>query len=77
MSTVTGRNKKPSNSYNLRCSATGLFLSDATSDFKVIAVTHRQPFAFVLPCEDAADHARKFMKSLYGSFDWQSVPVEG
>jgi hypothetical protein len=77
MSPVTNSNNKAGTSYNLRCTQTGLYMSDATPDFKVIAVTHRKPFAFVLPCEDAAEHARKFMKSLYGSFDWTAVPVEG
>lgn len=76
MSTVTVSNKKATKEAHMKCRATGLFMSDATPDFKTLAVTHSTDRAFVFPCAEAAEHARKFLCSLYGSFDWQVVPLQ-
>lgn len=73
---VTRSNKKET-SFCLKCAATGLLMADATSDFKVLAVTYRDEHAFEFPCDDAAKHARVIVGSLYGSFDWQVVPHKG
>jgi hypothetical protein len=77
MNTVTTGNKKHSKGFGLRCKSTGLYLSDATHHFEVVAVSYRENLAFSLPTAEAAESARKIVKALYGSFDWQSVPVEG
>lgn len=71
---VTNSNKKPTPCF-LQCKATGLFMQDATPDFRTLAITMRTERAFVFPCIDSAEHGRKFVRSLYGSFDWQLVPV--
>lgn len=75
MALVTTGNKKAT-PFHLQCSTTGLFMADATSDFKVFAVTHRAEFAFQFPCADSVEHGRKFVKALYPSFDWKAVPVQ-
>ncbi|HYD63313.1 MAG TPA: hypothetical protein VEC35_23355 [Noviherbaspirillum sp.] len=74
---VTTSNKKATDNHALRCAATGLYLADATTDFHVISVTPKPEKALPLADLEAAEHARKFMRSLYGSFDWQSVPLKG
>lgn len=74
---VTQGNKKASENHALRCAATGLYLADATTDFNVISVTPKPERALPLADREAADHARKFMRSLYGSFDWQAVSLKG
>ncbi|MEC4722951.1 hypothetical protein RY831_27710 [Noviherbaspirillum sp. CPCC 100848] len=71
----TTRYKKPSN-FVMRCAACGLFLADATSHFDVIAVTYKADKALTFPDGEAAEHARKFMSSLYGSFDWRAVELD-
>ncbi|HJV86929.1 MAG TPA: hypothetical protein VJ698_15795 [Noviherbaspirillum sp.] len=79
MSKATAFNLKAAaiGSFNLKCAATGLMMSDATSDFRVLAVTHTPKHAFPFPCADAANHARTIVGALYGSFDWQVVPHKG
>lgn len=72
---VTACNKKAT-AYHLQCSTTGVFMSDATPDFRVLAITNDASRAFQFPHEDAVSHGRKFVKSLYPSFDWKAVPVE-
>jgi len=75
MSVTSGNNK--AKAFHLKCAATGLLMADATSDFKVLAVTNRPERAFQFPCDDAASHARVIVGALYGSFDWQVVPHKG
>ena len=74
---VTTGNKKATEDHALRCAATGLYLADATNDFNIISVTPKPEKALPLTDLAAAEHARKFMRSLYGSFDWQAVPLKG
>ncbi|KRB70485.1 hypothetical protein [Noviherbaspirillum sp. Root189] len=69
---VTTGNKNTSE-FILRCAACGLFLADATSHFDVVAVTYKADKALTFPDGEAAENARKFMKSLYSSFDWRAV----
>lgn len=73
---VTTSNKKASD-FALRCASTGLYLADASSDFNIISVTPKAERALPLTDFEAARHARTFMRSLYGSFDWQAVPLKG
>jgi hypothetical protein len=73
---VTTSNKK-STECRLICNTTKLFMSDATADFRTLAITPRAERAFVFPCADAAEHGRAFLRSLYPTFDWQAVPVKG
>lgn len=71
----TTRYKKPNN-FVMRCAACGLFLADATSHFDVIAVTYKAENALAFPDGEAVEKARKFISSLYGSFDWRGVERE-
>ena len=57
----------------LRCAACGLFLSDATPHFEIVAVTIKPKCALVFPDGEAAELARKFLHSIYPSFDWRAV----
>lgn len=72
---VTSGNKKETPCH-LVCRTTDLFMADATPDFHTLAITQLPSRAFVFPCIDAAEHGRKFLKSLYPSFDWQAVPAQ-
>lgn len=74
MQVTTSNNK--ATPFHIICVETGLYMADATPDFHTLAITQLPSRAFVFPCQDAAEHGRKFLKSIYPSFDWQTVPTE-
>ena len=54
---------------------TGLYMTDATSDFQTLAVSPVPSRAFSFIDAEAAEHARKFISALYPRFNWQVVPA--
>jgi hypothetical protein len=57
----------------MRCAASGMFLSDATQNLEVIAVTSKAERAHVMTDGRGAESLRGCMARQYPSFDWRVV----